>query len=102
MTRHSPHSPCGHPSRQSVLTALHEAGIDARIPYPFPLHRQPYIQERGVYAELPVTDRVAASTLALPVYPGLAEDAQERIIAVVGQALGGRTEVASIVSMSAS
>jgi perosamine synthetase len=77
-------------ARELVLTALLDAGIEVQIPYRLPLHRQPYIQERGVYADLPVTDRVAASTVALPVYPGLAQDAQERIVAAVGEALRGR------------
>ena len=32
------------------------AGIGAGIYYPIPVHRQPYVMERGLHADLPVTD----------------------------------------------
>ena len=41
------------------------------IYYPIPVHRQPYVVERGIQADLPVTDEAAAHTLSLPMFPGL-------------------------------
>ena len=36
--------------------------------------------ERGLYADLPVTDGAAARTLALPMFPGLTDSEQETVI----------------------
>src|SRR6478672_3322289 len=53
-------------ARDAILSDLREAGIGADVYYPLPVHRQSYIQERGLHADLPVTDSAAAHTLALP------------------------------------
>jgi dTDP-4-amino-4,6-dideoxygalactose transaminase len=83
------------PTRDQVLEALREAGVGADIYYPLPVHRQGYIQERGLHAELPVTDLVAAETLALPIYPRLTDDEQETVIAAVRDAVGQHVEPAT-------
>jgi dTDP-4-amino-4,6-dideoxygalactose transaminase len=49
--------------------------------YPVPVHRQEYIMERGLHADLPVTDAAAAETLALPMFPGLADEEQDQVVA---------------------
>ena len=67
-------------ARDAVLAELREAGIGADVYYPIPVHRQVYIMERGLHAELPVTDAAAARTLALPIFPGLTEDEQGQVI----------------------
>ena len=74
-------------ARDAILAQLREAGIGADVYYPLPVHRQPYIQERGLYAELPVTDTAAATTIALPIYPGLTADEQAQVIAAVRAAV---------------
>jgi dTDP-4-amino-4,6-dideoxygalactose transaminase len=76
------------PARDQVLAALRDAGVGADIYYPLPVHRQGYIQERGLHAELPVTDRLAAETLALPIYPRLTDDEQATVIDAVKDAVG--------------
>jgi dTDP-4-amino-4,6-dideoxygalactose transaminase len=53
-----------------------------------PVHRQAYILERGLYADLPVTDGAAAQTLALPMHPGLTEAEQGQVIEAVRTAVG--------------
>jgi perosamine synthetase len=68
------------PARDAILAELREAGIGADIYYPIPVHRQEYIMERGLHADLPVTDAAAARTLALPIFPGLTEDEQTQVI----------------------
>ena len=64
--------------------------MGADIYYPIPVHRQSYIMERGLFAELPVTDAAASRTLALPMFPGLTEPEQDQVIAAVRDAVGRR------------
>jgi perosamine synthetase len=66
--------------RDAVLADLIADGISAEAPYPLPLHRQPYIQERGLHADLPVTDAVGAETITLPIFAGLRAEEQQHVI----------------------
>jgi dTDP-4-amino-4,6-dideoxygalactose transaminase len=70
-------------ARDAILASVREAGVGAEVYYPIPVHRQPYIRERGLHAELPVTDRAAATTLALPIFPGLTDDERGHVIAAL-------------------
>jgi perosamine synthetase len=80
-------------ARDAILADLRETGVGADIYYPIPVHRQEYIMERGLHAELPVTDAAAATTIALPMFPGLTDPEQTQVIdavrAAVGRHLGG-------------
>jgi perosamine synthetase len=78
--------------RDAILAELHAAGIGADIYYPVPVHRQKYIQDRGLRAVLPITDDAAASTLALPMFPGLTSKDQDRVIAGVREAVARHVE----------
>ncbi len=82
--------------RDKVVADLREAGVGADIYYPIPVHRQPYIMERGLHADLPMTDAAAARTLALPMFPGLTDAEQAQVIeavrASVGRHAGARVE----------
>jgi dTDP-4-amino-4,6-dideoxygalactose transaminase len=75
-------------ARDEIVAELREHGVGADIYYPIPVHRQSYIMERGLHADLPVTDAAAAHTLALPMFPGLADDEQGQVIAAVRDAVG--------------
>jgi dTDP-4-amino-4,6-dideoxygalactose transaminase len=66
--------------RDAILADLQEAGVGADVYYPLPVHRQEYIMERGLHADLPVTDAAAARTLALPMFPGLTDTEQRQVI----------------------
>jgi perosamine synthetase len=66
--------------RDAIVAELHEAGVGADVYYPLPVHRQEYIMERGLHADLPVTDAAAARTLALPMFPGLTDTEQRHVI----------------------
>jgi dTDP-4-amino-4,6-dideoxygalactose transaminase len=74
--------------RDAIVADLREAGVGADIYYPIPVHRQSYIMERGLHAELPVTDAAAARTLALPMFPGLTSDEQTTVIDALRAAVG--------------
>jgi len=75
------------PARDAIVDDLHAAGVGAGIYYPIPVHRQRYVQERGIDADLPVTDHAAAVSLSLPIYPGLTEAEQETVVLALSGAL---------------
>jgi dTDP-4-amino-4,6-dideoxygalactose transaminase len=82
------------PARDAIVADLRAAGITAETYYPVPVHRQPYILERGLHADLPVTDAASATTLSLPMFPGLTDEEQAQVIdavraAVTRHAAGG-------------
>ena len=64
-----------HVDRPALMAALDADGIPTR-PYFVPLHLQPYYRERYGHKEgdFPVTERVAATTLALPFATDMSED----------------------------
>jgi perosamine synthetase len=66
--------------RNRVLVRLAERGVPAR-PYFSPLHLQPYFRSMFGYQEgdFPVTERIAASTLALPFSSRLPDDDVKRV-----------------------
>jgi len=73
--------------RDGVLAALKEHGIGATFHY-IPLHSSPYARRHGLYAEdLPVTERVSASLVRLPLYPELTAEDQTYVIEWVYEAL---------------
>ena len=74
-------------ARDAIVTELSDAGIGIGIYYPIPVHRQPYVLERGIRADLPITERAAAHTLALPIYPTLTDDEQAEVIGAVRNAV---------------
>ncbi len=74
-------------ARDAIVADLREAGVGADIYYPIPVHRQSYIMERGLHAELPVTEAAAARTLALPMFPGLTDAEQGQVIEAVRAAV---------------
>ncbi len=75
------------PRRDEILAALREGGVGADIYYPIPVHRQAYILERGFHADLPVTDRAAAQTIALPMYPTMTDEDRSIVIGAVREAV---------------
>jgi dTDP-4-amino-4,6-dideoxygalactose transaminase len=67
-------------ARDRIVAEMKEAGVSCGIYYPIPCHRQPYVQELGFEADLPNTDAAAASSMSLPMYPGLTEAEQRQVI----------------------
>jgi len=68
--------------RDEALTALRARGVCATFHY-VPLHSAPHARAIGVAVDLPVTDRVAASLLRLPLHPLLSDEDVERVVAAV-------------------
>jgi len=78
-------------SRDEIVGDLAEAGVGSATHYRIPVHRQPYVVERGITASLPMTDRASRDTLSLPMFPGLTDGDQATVIAAVRAAVQGRT-----------
>jgi perosamine synthetase len=81
--------------RDGIVADLARAGVGTGIYYPIPVHRQPYVLERGLGADLPSTDWASGHTLSLPIYPGLAEEEQDTVIAAVRAAVERRAAAAT-------
>lgn len=75
------------PDADARLAALARAGVQARPYYRVPLHRQPamaaYVDRAGPAPELPVTDELAATNLALPISPVLTRAMADEVVAAL-------------------
>jgi dTDP-4-amino-4,6-dideoxygalactose transaminase len=75
--------------RAEIAAALTEAGIASASYYTTPLHLQPALRYLGIReGSLPETERAAAENLALPLWPGIELDQQERVVEAVRSAVG--------------
>ena len=68
--------------RDAALRSLHARGVQATFHY-VPLHSAPHARRLGLEAELPVTDRVAATLLRLPLHPLLTPAEVDRVVDAV-------------------
>jgi dTDP-4-amino-4,6-dideoxygalactose transaminase len=67
--------------REALMAHLAEAGIGTGIHYPIPLHLQKAYQGLGYkQGDFPVTERVAASIVSLPMFPGLTNAQQDEVV----------------------
>jgi perosamine synthetase len=67
-------------ARDQIVAEMKDAGISCGIFYPIPCHRQAYVMELGIEADLPNTDAAAASCMSLPMFPGLTEAEQQQVV----------------------
>ena len=83
---------CRSPERDRLCAALSDAGVGNATYYEPPLHLQPALRHLG-YAEgsLPVTERVAVESFAVPLWPGLRPEQQERVVEVIRRAVRVQT-----------
>jgi dTDP-4-amino-4,6-dideoxygalactose transaminase len=74
--------------REAVRERLLEQNIETGIHYPIPLHLQPAYKHLG-YREgsFPVAERLASTTLSLPMFPQLQIEQQTRVYEAVAAAL---------------
>jgi dTDP-4-amino-4,6-dideoxygalactose transaminase len=80
---------CRSPERDRIRAALAEAGIASGEYYQPPLHLQPALRHLGHRAgDLPETERAAAENFAVPLWPGIAPEQQEQVVAAVRDAVG--------------
>ncbi len=72
------------PQRKELMESLNSQGVQTGIHYPFPVHLLPaYSDLNYVAGDFPVSERVAAQELSLPMFPELTD----RQIDTVGRAV---------------
>jgi dTDP-3-amino-3,4,6-trideoxy-alpha-D-glucose transaminase len=77
-----------HPRRDELRELLRRRGIQSLIHYPVPVHRQPAYADLGYGpGSLPVSERLAAEVLSLPLFPGLSPADIQTIAATVADDL---------------
>ncbi len=76
--------------RSEVIDRLDAVGVPVR-PYFAPLHLQPFLQAEFGFrpGDFPVTERVAATTMALPFSARLPDDDVDRVAAALIDAVEG-------------
>lgn len=74
-----------HPERVRLRAWLDASGVDTGLHYPVPLHRQPCFagQMVGESNNYPQADRWASTCLSLPLFTGMSDIQQDRVIAAV-------------------
>jgi dTDP-4-amino-4,6-dideoxygalactose transaminase len=78
-------------SRDDLRSFLRDRGIGTEVYYPIPLHLQPCFADLGHRrGDLPVAERAAEESLALPVYPEMTFAQQDHVIATVRDWARGR------------
>lgn len=67
-------------SRRDAFVRLRAAGIGVQVHY-IPVHLQPYFRRRGFApGQYPCAEAYYERAITLPLYPGLAEDEQDRVV----------------------
>jgi len=80
---------CRSRERDRIREALTEAGIGSAVYYSTPLHLQPALRFLGWEAgSLPETERAGQDNFAIPLWPGIPSEVQERVVETVGSAVG--------------
>lgn len=75
-------------SAHEVVLRMAERGISCRHGIQ-PLHHEPYFRECMAGLSLPETEAAAQTTLFLPIYPGLSEADQQRIVEALALSVRG-------------
>ncbi len=74
-------------TQRGVFDALHAAGILVNLHY-IPVYRQPYYERMGFNSGYcPEAERYFVEAISLPLYPGLTEIQQDKVVSVLSQIL---------------
>lgn len=76
-----------HSRADALIAQLTERGVQARGYYRTPVHRQPAMSAHGSSVTLPVTDRLAATNVALPISPVLTRAQVEEVVGAIAAAV---------------
>jgi dTDP-4-amino-4,6-dideoxygalactose transaminase len=80
--------------REALQAALAEAGIGTGIHYPIPLHLQKAYEHLNYKkGDFPVTERVAAEIVSLPMFPQMTNEQLDEVAAKVRELLPARLTV---------
>jgi len=70
--------------RDELMAHLKSQGIGTEVYYPVPLHLQECFNELGYKkGDLPLSEKLVAENLALPVYPELGETRQQEVVTAI-------------------
>ncbi len=76
------------PRRDALRAHLASRGIGSEIYYPLALHQQKALAPLGYRAgDFPESERAAQEVLALPIFPQLREDEQQRVVSTMAEFL---------------
>jgi len=76
-----------HPDADRLTAELAQAGIEARGYYRLPVHRQAAMEPWGAGIELPVTDELARTNIAIPMSPVLSAGQAQEVVGAIRDAL---------------
>lgn len=80
--------PLKHPKAQEIMKKLQDAGVACGTYYPVPLHLQGAFAQLGYKkGDLPVTEDLAVTTFAIPVFPELTDVERNYVVEVLKDAL---------------
>jgi dTDP-4-amino-4,6-dideoxygalactose transaminase len=83
--------------RDALRDRLTAANIGTAIHYPVPLHLQRAYSHLGYRSgDFPITEKVAAEIISLPMYPSLTRDEQARIVNKVAEHVEGVRTAAAL------
>lgn len=74
-------------TRREVVEALRARGVGTQVHY-IPVHTQPYYRERYGELELPGAQAWYERCLSLPLYPGMADEDVDHVVAALAEVLG--------------
>lgn len=70
--------------RDDLLTYLKQHYIGAEVYYPLPMHLQACFRDLGYQAgDFPISEQMAKTALAIPIYPELTPDMQAEVVAAI-------------------
>ena len=73
---------------EAVFEALRAAGVGVNMHY-IPVHLQPYYRQFGYQAgDFPEAERYYREAITLPMYAGLTDEQQDKVVAALGTVLG--------------